>query len=290
MLVPGSEVLPDVIAAAALGAVPDGTPIGSAGGDQAVLYKNGCHVSWTATKPKEGCIYGDPNSDVTVVVTGDSHATAWFGAFDEAGKANHWKIVMVDKQGCPTADVTVHSAADKSHPYVVYTACNEWRLNAIAYINSLHPTLVVFPMLSRRAVVGHPGAAAIPAWGEGLGRTIDAVRVNGTKVLVIGDTPKTNGELIPSCVAAHRKNIAPCGNTRSAAVLTERLTMLAAAAAAHHAAYVDPSNWFCTDTFCPAVIGDSVVYRDNHHLTDRYSRYRAPQMAEAINAALTASP
>jgi hypothetical protein len=68
------------------------------------------------------------------------------------------------------------------------------------------------------------------------------------------------------------------------------MAMLADTALAHHATYVDPSNWFCTETFCPAVIGNLVVYRDNTHLTDSYARYRAPQIAQAIRFALASNP
>ena len=59
---------------------------------------------------------------------------------------------------------------------------------------------------------------------------------------------------------------------------------------AHHAIYVDTSNWFCTETFCPAVIGSIVVYSDDSHLTDSFVRYRAPQMAQAIRVSLASNP
>jgi hypothetical protein len=280
-----TAVLADVVAAASLGPVPEGVRVGAATGDRAAVYNDGCHVTWNEIVPKKDCFYGDTSSDVLVVVTGDSEAAHWFGAFDEAGKANHWKIVMVTKQGCPTADVSVYSAADKTKRNVRYPACDEWRGNALAYIASLQPRLVVFPMLSRRSIVGIPKAAALPYWAKGLGRSIDAVKAEGTDVLVLGDTPKTSGN-VPACVASRRGDVSPCGNSRDAAVDPVRAQGLADAAALHGASFVDPSNWLCTDTFCPAVIGTSVVYRDELHLTDQFARTRAPQVAEAIEFAL----
>jgi SGNH domain (fused to AT3 domains)/Copper resistance protein D len=283
------SVLPDVIAGAELGPVPEGTPVRSAGGDEAPVYENGCHVSWGATAPKQGCFYGDTSSDTLVVITGDSEAAHWFGAFDEAGKANGWKIAIVTKAGCPAADVKVYSAADPTNFYLPYPECPVWRQAALEYIRSLQPDLVVFPMLSRRAIVGVPKKVALPNWQEGLGRSIDAVKQSGTAVLVLGDTPKTNGENVAQCVAARQSDVRPCGNTRDKAVDAPRAQGLAQAAQQHGAAWVDPSNWMCTDTFCPAVIGTSVVYRDKLHLTDRFSRLRAPQVAAAIRYALAGS-
>jgi hypothetical protein len=280
-----TAVLADVVAGASLGPVPEGTPIGAASGDRAAVYGDGCHVTWNDVVPRKGCFYGDTSSDVLVVVTGDSEAAHWFGAFDEAAKANHWKLVMVTKQGCPAADVSVYSAADKSKRNVRYPECDEWRGNALAYIASLHPRLVVFPMLTRRSIVGVPKAIAMPYWAKGLGRSIDAVAAKGTDVLVLGDTPKTSGN-VPACVGSNRSDVSPCGNARSAAVDPSHVQGLAETAAQHGASFVDPSNWLCTDAFCPAVIGTSVVYRDELHLTDRFSRTRASQVADAVRFAL----
>ena len=286
-----TSVLADVIAAAALGPVPADTNIKAARFDVSPLEENGCHVGWGATAPSGlPCEFGDTTSDVVIVITGDSHVAAWFGAFDEAGKANHWKIVTVTKRGCPAADVSVYSAINRAVLDTPYPACNTWRANALQYIVDLHPDLVVFPMLTRRGLVGFSGANAIQEWGAGLGRSLDLVGASGAKLLVIGDTPKTNGENIPLCVSSHQANIAPCGNKRSKAVKDERLAVLAATAPAHHATYVDTSNWFCTETFCPAIIGSLVVYSDDSHLSDSFVRYRAPQIAQAIRVALASNP
>ena len=282
-------VLDDVARAVGAARLPAGVAAYRAAGDGPVLYEDGCHVAWQTTAPKQGCFFGDTTSSTLIAVTGDSHAAAWFGALDEAGKANGWKIVMVTKQGCPAANVTVYSAQDPKVTNRVYDACDQWRPNALAYIDSLHPALVVFPMLSRRTVVGRPGPAGLKAWHDGLGASIDNVRFAGAKALVLGDVPKMNGQKMPECLSAHSANIGACGVARAAGVKQERLMTIASAANEHGASFVDVSNWFCTESTCPPVIDGIVVYRDEHHLTDTFSRHRAPQIADAIKAALATS-
>jgi hypothetical protein len=273
----------DVAAGAALGAVPADAHVKGAASDEPVLYHDGCHLSVAAVDPKL-CEFGDTTSSTTIVVTGDSHAAAWFGAFEEAAKANHWRLVMVTKSGCPTADVSVYKS-DPGSRNKPYPECNTWRKNAIAFIRNLHPTLVVFPMLSRRAAIGFK-KPALGAWQAGLERSISGVVGPGVKVLVLGDTPLTKGQQVPGCVAAHLSDVSVCANTRDKAVLTDRLAMEQAAAQAHGALFVDVSDWICSPTVCPVVIGGEVVYRDEHHLTDRFSRYRSPQIAAAVQLAL----
>ncbi len=273
----------DVAAGAALGPVPADAHVKGAASDEPVLYHDGCHLTVAVVEPKL-CEFGDTTSTTTIVVTGDSHAAAWFGAFEEAAKANHWRLVMVTKSGCPTADVTVY----KSEPSVrnkPYLECNTWRKNALDFIRNLHPSVVVFPMLSRRAAIGFK-KPALGAWQAGLERSISGVEGPGVKVLVLGDTPLTKGQQVPGCVAAHLKDVSVCANTRDKAVLTDRLAMEQAAAQAHGAVFVDVSDWICSATVCPVVIGGNIVYRDEHHLTDRFSRYRSPQVAAAVQLAL----
>jgi hypothetical protein len=273
----------DVAAAATLGPVPADAHVNGAASDSPVLYRDGCHLTVPEVVPKL-CVFGDTASTTTIVVTGDSHAAAWFGAFEEAATAHHWRLVMVTKSGCPTADVTVY----RSDPNVrnkPYLECNTWRKNAIEFIRNLHPSLVVFPMLSRRAAIGFK-KPALGAWQAGLERSISGVEGPGVKVLVLGDTPLTKGQQVPACVAAHLKDVSVCANTREKAVLTERLAMEQAAAAARGALFVDVSDWICSSTVCPVVIAGDVVYRDEHHLTDRFSRYRSPQIAAAVQLAL----
>ena len=78
----------DVVQAAALGPLPDGFLLGRAAISRSPLYDNGCHVSISAVDPA-ACEFGDLDSNVVIVFTGDSHAAQWFGAFEVAVRTNH---------------------------------------------------------------------------------------------------------------------------------------------------------------------------------------------------------
>ena len=280
-------VLEDVRAASALKRLPATAGLKGAGSDQARLYGNGCHLTWGGYNPSRKCVFGDTTSDIVVVIMGDSHAAHWFGGFEVAATREGWKLVTVTKSGCPAADVTVYSQAkeDKGKK-VVYKRCDQWRKNAFAFIKKMDPDVIVFPTLTRRGIVGAGGKNALPVWRKGFKKSFDALKATGAAFVIMGDTPQTNGKRIPSCLAANKRNITRCTNTRAKAVYDERLAMLAKAAKDIGAVWVDVSNWICGPKVCPVVIGDRVVYRDDHHLTDAFARYRAPLIAEAVNYAL----
>jgi hypothetical protein len=279
-----SGVFADVAQAAALGPLPENFALGAAAASKSPLYDNGCHASTAAINPVI-CEFGDLQSDIVIVFTGDSHAAQWFGALEVAARTNHWKLVSMTKSSCPVADVPTYRRRDAlpDGEELLYPECDEFHKRAHAAIREMQPDLVIFPVLSRFHLVNNGGIAAFSA---GLGKSISAVSGLGTKVLVLGETPKTNGEDIPSCLARHKTDVSKCANPRTKAEFPERIKFISDEAAQHSATYVNPVDWFCTAEVCPGQIGGRIVYRDYNHISDQFARYRSPQVAEAIKIAL----
>jgi hypothetical protein len=279
-----SGVFADVAQAATLGPLPENFALGAAAASKSPLYDNGCHASTAAISPVI-CEFGDLQSDIVIVFTGDSHAAQWFGALEVAARTNHWKLVSMTKSSCPVADVPTYRRRDAlpDGEELLYPECDEFHKRAHTTIREMQPDLVIFPVLSRFRLVNNGGIAAFSA---GLGKSISAVAGLGTKVLVLGETPKTNGEDIPSCLARYKTDISKCANPRTRAEFPERIKYISDEAAQHLATYVNPVDWFCTADVCPGQIGGRIVYRDYNHISDQFARYRSPQIAEAIKIAL----
>jgi hypothetical protein len=275
----------DVAEAAVLGPLPENFALGAKAASKSPMYDNGCHASTAAIDPVI-CEFGDLQSDTVIVFTGDSHAAQWFSAFEVAARTNHWKLLSMTKSSCPVANVATYRRRDAQADgeELLYPECDAFHTRAHAAIRYLQPDLVIFPVLSRYHLVNGGGIAAFSA---GLGEAISAVAGPGTKVLVLGETPKTNGEDIPSCLARHQTDISRCANPRSKAEFPDRIKHISDVAAQHSATYVNPVDWFCTADICPGEIGGRIVYRDFNHISDQFARYRAPQIGEVIKLALT---
>ncbi len=274
----------DVAEAAVLGPLPENFAFGAKAASKSPLYDNGCHASTAAINPVI-CEFGDLQSDIVIVFTGDSHAAQWFGALEVAARTNHWKLISMTKSSCPVADVPTYRRRDAlpDGEELLYPECDEFHKRAHAAIRELQPDLVIFPVLSRFRLVNGGGIAAFSA---GLGKSISAVAGVGTKVLVLGETPKTNGEDIPGCLARYKRDISQCANPRTKAEFPERIQFISDEATQHSATYVNPVDWFCTAVLCPGAIAGRIVYRDYNHISDQFARYRAPQIGEAIKLAL----
>ncbi len=59
-----------------------------------------------------------------------------------------------------------------------------------------------------------------------------------------------------------------------------------AATAAGGGQYVELSELFCTADRCPVIVGNTLVYRDDNHVTTEYAQVLAPLLTERIERAL----
>ncbi|MEU4215919.1 acyltransferase family protein [Actinoplanes sp. NPDC026623] len=204
-----------------------------------------------------------------VVLFGDSHAQQWYDALDVVARKRGWRIAVFTKADCGPALGTI-SRGDGTGPY---TECDQWRLRALARIQRLRPAMVI---MSARYREGSPldvvdTAGPDQDWAAAWAATVERVRRTGAVPVVVQDAPAANFD-VPRCLAAHRRAIRRCDLDVLKALPLARQRVVRAVVQVHGARVVDTNAWFCTPSVCPAVIGNTVVYRDDNHLTSAYAR------------------
>ncbi len=110
----------------------------------------------------------------------------------------------------------------------------------------------------------------------------------GRTVLVFGELPETGRDEtnridVPDCGAAHPDRLTLCDNDPAVALRTQVLAGVVAGIASPAVRYVDLNRYFCDARRCYGTVASQLVYFDNSHLTDRYSRSvrRCPLLASA---------
>ncbi|OJF10493.1 acyltransferase family protein [Couchioplanes caeruleus] len=246
--------------------------------DKPRYYSEGCSGDFDDPEVKKPCAYGDLTSDTTVVLFGDSHAGHWFPALEAAAQQERWKLVVVSKSACTAADSLIYLPQLKRE----FTECVRWRRDAWQHIRSLRPAKVLMASTYPSSeLLGVPGTQE-EAWVSGWERSVRAVSAPDTEVFFMNDTPWMVGN-VPDCLSEHLDDVGACARSRETALAKpERRTLVAAAAQRAGAKVIDPTPWFCTRTTCPPVIGNVLVYRDQHHVTTAYSRLLAPELAARL--------
>ena len=248
--------------------------------DLPIIYGDGCHLDQQSVDPKN-CVFGDTSSPTTVVLFGDSHAAQWFPTFARLATVDHWRLVTLTKSACTPVDVTVWLSTYAR----AYTECDAWRAKAFDKIAAAHPALVVMAM-SRTAslVVGTTTVTVAQRpdlWNAGITASLGRLIGSADHVVLMGDTPHSRFDS-PVCLSKHLDNVLACSTPTRIALDPARTATDRALAGAAGATFIDPTPWTCPTEPCPAVIGNYLVLRDNHHLTTPFATALARQMLAAL--------
>ena len=246
------------------------------------VFVNGCVLSWRdVTQPE--CISGDVGAPTTVALVGDSHAAMWQPALEPLARERHWRLETMSKVLCPVMDLPINS------PYLgrEFTECEQWRRDVMARLEKERPRLVVLDM-SRRYGADFGFTSYDQAWQDGLTRLVQRLRGTGASVLVLGPVADPHST-VPTCVSAHMDNAAACAPARSEGLNDAGIAAESAATARGGGQYAELSELFCTADRCPVIVGNTLVYRDDNHVTTEYARVLAPLLAELVGRALAHS-
>jgi peptidoglycan/LPS O-acetylase OafA/YrhL len=273
----------DAVAASAdLRAVPSNLDpsLADAPADKAAVFVNGCTRSWREVGQAE-CAGGDTASPTTVALIGDSHAAMWNPAFQQVAEQRHWRLETLAKVTCPLQELRIVS------PYLgrEYTECEQWRGQIMARLQAEHPRLVVLSM-SRRYGADFGFTSYDPAWIDTLGRTIIQLRSIGSSVLVLGPVADPRSS-VPACLSGHLDDATTCAPPRLVAVNANGIAAEQTAAAGAGGHYADLSDLFCTPERCPLIVGNTLVFRDDNHVTTEYAQLLAPVLGALADRAVT---
>lgn len=261
----GARVVPDNLRPSLLEANRDTSP----------LYGTGCH-QYLEERAAQGCVFGDPDGDITVAIWGDSHAAQWFSAIDLIAEQRGWRLVSITQGGCPVIDVLTWNRSGDA----VFDHCAPWRDNVLDRFAEEEVDVVLLGQHYGLLDADSRGAVSASVWAEQLPALLDRVSETMTPIVLI-DSPDPP-EDVPTCLSEHPEEIEVCepgapGNTETAVAATIREIT-----AERGVGTIDPRPWLCVDDRCPVVVGDILVYRDSHHLSDTFVRWFTPVLDRAI--------
>ncbi|WP_425860090.1 acyltransferase family protein [Arthrobacter sp. TWP1-1] len=220
----------------------------------AVLAKSCTQSSPTGTPSK------------TIVVVGDSHAEQWMGALIPVAEENNWQLVSVLLGGCDFGDEAEDSGRESS--------CVDFNVAAQDYILDQQPDAVF--TIATNAVPDSPSENVVAGYETAVKTFTGA----GIDVVGMRDNPRFLAN-VASCVSAQGADACSFQKDNNLAPENpaESLNSIKGAY------MLDLTDSLCTDGSCDAVIGNTLVYMDNNHLTGVYAKSMAPDMEEHLFAA-----
>jgi peptidoglycan/LPS O-acetylase OafA/YrhL len=208
-----------------------------------------------------------------IVIIGDSHAAHWMPALERIGVAYGYEVIPMTKSNCPFYDYLTFDEREMRD----YTECAAWRPLVVEAANALDPALVLissvwYPNVQDSSTTQRESADA-------LGRLVDALEA---PVALLSDVAYS-GEDIPSCLARHRDEIAPCviRNPYQSSTWSRAVTRIVAKE--RNLPWLDLRPALCPKIdLCPPIVDGIIVYHDFHHLTVTMSRHLAGPLGAAL--------
>jgi hypothetical protein len=254
--------------------------------DRPITYADRCHTQMNLKPSTMPCIYGDTASSTEVVLFGDSHALAWFPAFNQVAKEQHWKLLSLTMSACSAADIPAFNPNTDS----LMQNCPLWRKASIQRIINAHPYLILVASTSGFATtvngVLSKGSARAAIFTAGMKRTLTQLKSSGAKVVLMSDTPALDNDPLV-CLSAHPKSTLACATPVADAISNDWIAIETQIASNNSVPLIKPQMWVCPTSPCPVVIGNLLTYFDTGHMTATFSQALAGRLEKALTAVLT---
>lgn len=227
--------------------------------DESHLGKR-CHVHRRERDEVAWCEYGEKASPThTIALVGASHSAHWLPPLEVIAKDNGWRIVTLTAADCNF--LIPHPTRSPYHD------CDPVEQEMEQGILAMRPDLVI--TIANTGSSSEPEPERMTPW-----RVLDEA---GIPVIALRDNPDFEEE--PSrCVAQNLDNPVVCAVER-ALVLAPEFSLGDAPA---NVSLIDMTDQYCDDLLCPAIIGNTLLWRDSDHFTVEFALTMADVLEERI--------
>ncbi|MBE0010126.1 MULTISPECIES: acyltransferase family protein [unclassified Arthrobacter] len=249
--------------------VPDAAPIPAATdlGNEWGNAGPACGPDYRTIDPAmERCHQIEPEGDPekTIIVIGDSHAQQLMAAIGPIAVENNWRVVSVLKDACRYGGESAERDED----------CNEFNSAARDYALDKDPDAIL--TLGTLTYTDGPRESLVPDYQAGIQPFLN----EGIEVISIRDNPRFPFNMF-ECAEVEGIDAAQCNPDREEVLLPENpADLIATSEPLFHS--VDLTDRICTETTCPAMVGNVYVYRDFDHLNRSYVETMIPDLEQRL--------
>lgn len=224
--------------------------------------KKGCATkSETVTK----CSFGvTKNPDYIIALVGGSHAGHWFPTLEILAKELNFQIDIFIHDGCRFTNDDFGGE--------MTSECLVWNEKIIDILQTDPPDLVFTTSTIHKY-------ETIPSGYIGQWKQLEEI----TNIFAVRDNPRMPWD-IPTCLE-NENDPSKCSIPRKRA-LSEVFPWENTEGIPSNVIFADLSDNFCDESTCYSVIGNIIVYRDKHHITEEYAKTLAPALYKPLKEAL----
>ena len=247
-----------------------------------------------ATSPSgiEYCEAGALDSDVTVMLIGDSHARHWKTALAEVAGDLDVRLVDIWRGACPPMEVRIAEGDQQIANEAAL--CEAHRAETQTLIDELDPAVVIvsqsdayLPRVRADDGTQPDQRGRVALWGSAFADLLSSLLEAGVAPAVIIDNAHMPSDPV-ECLAREREGgactvpVSEAQNIASPLEQAERAVLLTL----DDVAVFDPTPLICGREVCRVVIDGDIVYADNGHLTTQFTSAQRAHLRRLIEESL----
>jgi hypothetical protein len=259
-------------------------PVDQARGDMPAFWKSDHCLDDEENSTLLPCTFGDTtNPTRTVVFIGDSVAGNFWAPLAAIATREHWKLITDLHANCPWTAARLYDTVNKG----AYPACYQWGATLLNVLIKMRPDVVITTSRAIDPTMAHQsgGSAARAEIGAGEATYWAQLQAHGIRVIAIRETPDLLGVNAQHCVEQYGAASPQCQVSRSVADPADTPASYAARILKGTVPVINMNPLICTPTECPSVVGNVLVYFDDHHMTEAYSQTLTPFLRARLLAA-----
>lgn len=234
-----------------------------------ISYPAGCEIGDDPQAILHKCAFGDLKSDNLFLVLGDSHAFAWYPAFQAAAETKHAQGVFVSLPGCPP----LFGISSMDGAKNICTEGFDQRIGALIATKQIRKVfLVAFWSLYSEGDTNQPNhlisdlqtssydsAASKMVITRRLLDTIKRMNENGIEVVIVQSVP-----ILPKPI----QNL-PVDFSQPLTLIQQQNKFMVdfVTQQSGKVKSIDPTGIFCHEMSCVTRINGNVLYTDNNHVS-----------------------
>ena len=220
------------------------------------------------------CDFGSTHATKTVVLLGDSQAAMWLPAFDAAGQAHNFHVVLLARLGCNSNPLVLLSFTG-----TVDAQCSVFRKASLKYIKTLHSPLVFVSQMHRYQVSASNTPVSDANWTTSMKTLYSSLKASGASSTSFIEEAPVDPVDAAGCLARNLTASHKCTYSASLGIISSARAADEAAASVSHVPVINTMPIFCTSlaiatsTQCPVQVNGVLVYADRWHTTSQYAAY-----------------
>jgi hypothetical protein len=225
-----------------------------------------------ATFDVASCTFGDKSATTTVALVGDSRAQMWLDTFNNLGLSQHFRLVLMAKDGCPVPLGTYQTNNNGTVSKSAWGACTAFHSFVASTLKSLNPTAIVVSSNFELELADPAHLASAKEVKQGTVKFLASLP-KSSKTVLLGGFPQPADTANPTvCLSKGPKEIDSCNFVPSRTVDAENAAAQSAAQVSG-VAFINQTPWFCAAS-CPPIVASIIPYTiDAYHADKTYLNY-----------------